>query len=323
MKAIKINETGGLPQLKFEDVPIPEPQHGEALIKNHTSGVNYLDVYLREGVFPLPSIPAVLGVEGAGVVEKLGSGSDGVAVGDRVAYFHLGSGSFAEYSTVPVDKLVKVPSNITFEQAATTMIQGITAHYLVHSVYHVGPGTEVLVHAAAGGTGSLICQVAKNAGAYVIGTTSTEEKAVKAKACGADEVILYSNQDFVQEVNGITGGAGVNVIYDGVGKTTFYKGFNCLATRGTMVLFGGASGYPDSMKLNLVSSGSHSLVLPRLFDYIATPEELSGRANDVFDWITQGKIKMDTFTVFMLSEAKKAFEMLEGKKTTGKLLLKP
>lgn len=323
MKAIKINETGGLPQLKFEDVPIPEPQHGEALIKNHTSGVNYLDVYLREGVFPLPSIPAVLGVEGAGVVEKLGSGSDGVAVGDRVAYFHLGSGSFAEYSTVPVDKLVKVPSNITFEQAATTMIQDITVHYLVHSVYHVGPGTKVLVHAAAGGTGSLICQVAKNAGAYVIGTTSTEEKAVKAKACGADEVILYSNQDFVQEVNRITGGAGVNVIYDGVGKTTFYKGFNCLATRGTMVLFGGASGYPDSMKLNLVSSGSHSLVLPRLFDYIATPEDLSGRANAVFDWITQGKIKMDTFTVFMLSEAKKAFEMLEGKKTTGKLLLKP
>ncbi|XP_022780198.1 uncharacterized protein LOC111321549 [Stylophora pistillata] len=316
MKAIKINETGGLRMYSFQNP-------STALIKNHTSGVNYLDVYLREGVFPLPGIPAVLGVEGAGVVEKLGSGSDGVAVGDRVAYFHLGSGSFAEYSTVPVDKLVKVPSNITFEQAATTMIQGITAHYLVHSVYHVGLGTKVLVHAAAGGTGSLICQVAKNAGAYVIGTTSTEEKAVKAKACGADEVILYSNQDFVQEVNRITGGAGVNVIYDGVGKTTFYKGFNCLATRGTMVLFGGASGYPDSMELNLVSSGSHSLVLPRLFDYIATPEDLSGRANAVFDWITQGKIKMDTFTVFMLSEAKKAFEMLEGKKTTGKLLLKP
>ncbi|XP_027043325.1 uncharacterized protein LOC113671313 [Pocillopora damicornis] len=300
MKAIKINETGGLSQLKYEDVPIPEPQHSEVLIKNHTSGV-----------------------EGAGVVEKLGPGAVGVTVDDRVAYFHLGSGSFAEYSTVPVDKLVKVPSNISFEQAATTMIQGITAHYLVHTVYLVEPGTKVLVHAAAGGTGSLICQVAKNAGGYVIGTTSTKEKATKAKACGADEVILYSNQDFVQEVNRITEGTGVNVIYDGVGKTTFYKGFKCLATRGTMVLFGGASGYPESLELNLVSSGSHSLILPKLFDYIATPEELSWRANDVFDWITQGKIKMDNFTVFTLSEAKKAFEMLEGKKTIGKLLLKP
>ncbi|RMX46520.1 hypothetical protein pdam_00018718 [Pocillopora damicornis] len=282
MKAIKINETGGLSQLKYEDVPIPEPQHSEVLIKNHTSGV-----------------------EGAGVVEKLGPGAVGVTVDDRVAYFHLGSGSFAEYSTVPVDKLVKVPSNISFEQAATTMIQGITAHYLVHTVYLVEPGTKVLVHAAAGGTGSLICQVAKNAGGYVIGTTSTKEKATKAKACGADEVILYSNQDFVQEVNRIT------------------EGFKCLATRGTMVLFGGASGYPESLELNLVSSGSHSLILPKLFDYIATPEELSWRANDVFDWITQGKIKMDNFTVFTLSEAKKAFEMLEGKKTIGKLLLKP
>lgn len=323
MKAIKINETGGLSQLKYEDVPIPEPQHSEVLIKNHTSGVNYLDVYLREGIFTLPTIPAILGVEGAGVVEKLGPGAVGVTVDDRVAYFHLGSGSFAEYSTVPVDKLVKVPSNISFEQAATTMIQGITAHYLVHTVYPVEPGTKVLVHAAAGGTGSLICQVAKNAGGYVIGTTSTKEKATKAKACGADEVILYSNQDFVQEVNRITEGTGVNVIYDGVGKTTFYKGFKCLATRGTMVLFGGASGYPESLELNLVSSGSHSLILPKLFDYIATPEELSWRANDVFDWITQGKIKMDNFTVFTLSEAKKAFEMLEGKKTIGKLLLKP
>nr|XP_058961589.1 quinone oxidoreductase 1-like [Pocillopora verrucosa] len=323
MKAIKINETGGLSQLKYEDVPIPEPQHSEVLIKNHTSGVNYLDVYLREGIFTLPTIPAILGVEGAGIVEKLGPGAVGVTVDDHVAYFHLGSGSFAEYSTVPVDKLVKVPSNISFEQAATTMIQGITAHYLVHTVYPVEPGTKVLVHAAAGGTGSLICQVAKNAGGYVIGTTSTKEKATKAKACGADEVILYSNQDFVQEVNRITEGTGVNVIYDGVGKTTFYKGFKCLATRGTMVLFGGASGYPDSLELNLVSSGSHSLILPKLFDYIATPEELSWRANDVFDWITQGKIKMDNFTVFTLSEAKKAFEMLEGKKTSGKLLLKP
>lgn len=309
--------------MKYEDVPIPEPQHSEVLIKNHTSGVNYLDVYLREGIFTLPTIPAILGVEGAGIVEKLGPGAVGVTVDDRVAYFHLGSGSFAEYSTVPVDKLVKVPSNISFEQAATTMIQGITAHYLVHTVYPVEPGTKVLVHAAAGGTGSLICQVAKNAGGYVIGTTSTKEKATKAKACGADEVILYSNQDFVQEVNRITEGTGVNVIYDGVGKTTFYKGFKCLATRGTMVLFGGASGYPDSLELNLVSSGSHSLILPKLFDYIATPEELSWRANDVFDWITQGKIKMDNFTVFTLSEAKKAFEMLEGKKTSGKLLLKP
>ncbi|XP_066020934.1 quinone oxidoreductase 1-like isoform X2 [Pocillopora verrucosa] len=305
MKAIKINETGGLSQLKYEDVPIPEPQHSEVLIKNHTSGVNYLDVYLREGIFTLPTIPAILGVEGAGVVEKLGPGTVGVTVDDRVAYFHLGSGSFAEYSTVPVDKLVKVPSNISFEQAATTMIQGITAHYLVHTVYPVEPGTKVLVHAAAGGTGSLLCQVAKNAGGYVIGTTSTKEKATKAKACGADEVILYSNQDFVQEVNRIT------------------EGFKCLATRGTMVLFGGASGYPESLELNLVSSGSHSLILPKLFDYIATPEELSWRANDVFDCITQGKIKMDNFTVFTLSEAKKAFEMLEGKKTIGKLLLKP
>lgn len=222
-----------------------------------------------------------------------------------------------------MEKLVKVPSNISFEQAATSMIQGLTAHYLVHTCYPVGPGTKVLVHAAAGGTGSLICQVAKNAGACVIGTTSTEEKAAKAKACGADEVILYSKKDFVQEVNSLTNGGGVNVVYDGVGKATFDKGFNCLATRGTMVLFGGASGYPESLDLSLLSCGSRSLVHPKLFDYVSTPEELKTRADDVFKWITEGKIKVGDFTVLPLSEARKAHDMLEGKKTTGKVLLKP
>lgn len=322
MKAIVINEIGSSSQMKYEEVPIPEPGQSEALVKNHVSGINYLDVYFRGGIFPLPSLPATLGVEGAGVVEKLGPGVDGLAVGDHAAYFHVGSGSYAEYSVVPIAKLVKIPSDITFEQAATSMIQGMTAHYLVHSVYPVGPGTKVLVQAAAGGTGSLICQVAKNAGAFVIGTTSTKEKADIAKACGADEVIIYSEKDFVQEVNRITESAGVNVIYDGVGKATFNKGFGCLATRGTMVLFGGASGYPVSLDLALLT-GSHSMVFPKLFDYIATPEELNERANDVFNWISQGKIKMDSFTILALSEAKKAHDLLESKKTTGKLLLKP
>ncbi|XP_022780152.1 uncharacterized protein LOC111321510 [Stylophora pistillata] len=205
------------------------------------------------------------------------------------------------------------------------LIQGITAHFMVHTVFPVGPGDKVLVHAAAGGTGSLICQVANNAGAYVIGTTSTEEKAVKAKACGADEVILYSHQDFVQEVNRITGGTGVNVIYDGVGKETFYKGFQCLKKLGTMVLYGYASGIPESLDPFILSNGngSHTLSHPKIVDYVATPEELSRRANAVFDWITEGKIKMEDFTTFKLSEAKKAFDLLEGRKTTGKLFLKP
>ncbi|XP_078345753.1 quinone oxidoreductase 1-like [Oculina patagonica] len=323
MKAIVINETGSSFQMKCEEVPIPEPGRNEALVKNHFSGINYIDLNFRRGVFPPPRLPATLGFEGAGIVEKLGPGAEGVAIGDHVAYFHVGSGSYAEYSVVPVEKLVKVPSNITFEQATTSMIQGMTAHYLVHSVCPVGPGTKVLVHAAAGGTGSLICQVAKNAGAYVIGTTSTKEKADKAKACGADEVILYSDKDFVTEVNRITEGAGVNVIYDGVGKATFYKGFNCLAPRGTLIIFGGASGYPDSLDLKLLYSGSRGVFHTALWDYIATPEELNERANAVFNWITQGKIKMDSFTVLPLSEAKKAHDLLEGKKTTGKLLLKP
>jgi len=322
MKAIVIKKPGGSSQMKYEEIPIPEPGQNEALVKNHVSGVNYLDTYLRDGTFPL-TMPATAGVEGAGIVEKLGPGAEGVAIGDRVAYCHVGSGSYAEYSVVPVARLVKVPSDITFEQAATSMIQGMTAHYLVHSAYSVGPGTKVLVHAAAGGTGSLICQVAKNAGAFVIGTTSTKEKAEKAKACGVDEVILYSNKDFVEEVNRITEGAGVNVIYDGVGKATFNKGFNCLATRGTMVLFGGASGYPDFLDPNALASGSHSVIHPKLFDYVATAEELNTRATDVFNWITEGKIKMESFTILPLSEAKKAHDMLQGKKTTGKVLLQP
>lgn len=322
MKAIRVKKAGDSSEMKQEEIHIPVPRQDEALVKNQVCGINYLDVYLRDGTFPFP-MPATAGVEGAGVVEKLGPGAKGVAVGDRVAYFHVGSGSYAEYSAVPVEKLVKVPSNISFEQAATSMIQGMTAHYMIHSVYPVAPGTKVLVHAAAGGTGSMICQLAKNAGAYVIGTTSTEEKANKAKACGADEVILYSEKDFVEEVRKITEGTGVNVIYDGVGKATFDKGFKCLATRGTMVLFGGASGYPDSLDLHLLASGSYSVIHPRLFDYIATAEELNTRATDVFNWITEGKIKMDSFTILPLSKAKEAHDMLQGKKTMGKLLLKP
>lgn len=322
MKAIVVEQPGDSSQLKYKDVPVPEITEDEVLVKNSVCGVNFIDVYMRKGVYALKP-GSVLGIEGAGVIEIVGEGVTGVAVGDRVAYAHIGSGGYAEFSKLPAQRVVPLTDELPYEQVATAMIQGMTAHYLVTSAYKVQSEDKVLVQAAAGGTGSLICQVAKLAGAYVIGTSSTEEKAAKARAAGADEVILYTQKDFVQEVKRITEGKGVKAVYDGVGKTTFLKGFQCLASRGTMVNFGASSGAPDPVDIGVIAKGSFFLTRPSLFAYIAADDELRKRSTDVLTWIRDGKLKFDNFNVFPLADAKKAHDFLESRGSTGKILLKP
>ncbi|XP_020630189.1 uncharacterized protein LOC110067226 [Orbicella faveolata] len=325
MKALVIEEFGDSSKLKYTEVAKPEPGEGEVLIKNEICGLNYLDVVIRKGLIQSlgSKFPLTAGVEAAGIVEKLGAEVGSVAVGERVAFTVVGSGAHAEFTKVPASRLVKIPTAVSFEQAATAMIQGMTAHYLVYTTGQLKPGNKVLIHAAAGGTGSLVCQVAKNAGAFVIGTTSTEAKAAKAKEAGADEVILYSQKDFVEEVNRITDGKGVNVIYDGIGKTTFRKGFDCLAIQGINVSYGIVSGPPDPIDLNTLSKGSYSVCRPSLFHHVAKDEDLKWRSSEVFDWIKEGKVKFGEFTVLPLSEGKKAYELLESGKSTGKILIKP
>ncbi|XP_068730508.1 quinone oxidoreductase 1-like isoform X2 [Montipora capricornis] len=327
MKALIVEEFGDSSKLQYADVAKPVPAEGEVLVKNQICGLNYLDVMIRQGLLPLAilggKLPVTVGVEAAGTVEKLGDKVKTLAVGDRVAYTVIGSKAHAEFSTLPASRLVKIPDKISFEQAATAMIQGMTAHYLVHTTGRVQPGTKVLVHAAAGGTGTLLCQAAKNAGAYVIGTCSTKDKAKKAKEAGADEVILYKEKDFVDEVKRITEGKGVNVIYDGIGKSTFSKGFDCLAKQGIMVSFGVISGTPDPIPLSTLAKGSFSVSRPSLYDHIETDEDLKWRSSTVFDWILKDKVKFGDFTVLPLSDGKSAYELLESGKSTGKILMKP
>ncbi|XP_067056525.1 quinone oxidoreductase 1-like [Acropora muricata] len=327
MKALIVEEFGDASKLKYADVAKPEPAKGEVLVKNHICGLNYLDVMIRQGLLPIQilggKLPITVGVEAAGTVEKLGDDVKGFSVGERVAYTVIGSKAHADFSILAASRLVKIPEKVSFEQAATAMIQGITAHYLVHTTGRVTAGAKVLVHAAAGGTGSLLCQVAKNAGAFVIGTCSTEAKAKKAKEAGADEVILYRDKDFVEEVLKITDKKGVNVIFDGIGKSTFLKGFNCLERLGINVSFGQVSGPPDPIDLGVLSKGSFSVCSPYLYDYIFTEEDLKWRSSVVFDWILKDKVKFGDFTILPLSDGKSAYEMLETGKSTGKILMKP
>ncbi|MEM7117203.1 MAG: quinone oxidoreductase [Chloroflexota bacterium] len=322
MKAIRVHQTGEPDVLQIEDVPMPEPAAGEARLKVAAAGLNFIDVYHRKGWYTLP-LPFTPGREAAGVVDAIGEGVTEVAVGDRVAYPIYPAG-YAEYITIPASKLVPVPDGVTLEQAAAVMLQGMTAHYLAFSTYPLKAGDTALIHAAAGGVGLLLVQMAKMCGARVIGTVSTEEKAALAKAAGADEIILYTQSDFETETLAITNGQGVEVIYDSVGKTTFDKGLNCLKPRGYMVLFGQASGPIgdfDPQKLN--SGGSLFLTRPSLGHYVANREELLWRANDLFGWMASGKLNVRIDQAFPLAQAADAHRYIEARKTKGKVILIP
>ena len=322
MKAIQVQKTGGPEVLTLVDIPVPKPKPNEAVVKIAAAGVNFIDVYFREGRYPAP-LPFVDGQEAAGTVSEIGSEVKSLKPGDRVAYTGV-LGSYAEYAPVPADRLVRVPEKIMDEQAAGAMLQGMTAHYLVYSCYPLKKGETALIHAAAGGMGLLLVQLAKNIGARVIGTAGSPEKAKLAREAGADEVILYNEQDFEAETKRFTNGKGVHVVYDGVGKTTFEKGLNVLVPRGYMVLFGGASGAaPPIDPIRLTQKGSLFLTRPSLGNYIATREELEQRATGILNMIAQGKLKLRIEHTYKLEQAAQAHRDLEARKTTGKLLLIP
>jgi NADPH:quinone reductase len=322
MKAIRVHTPGGPEAMKLEDVPQPTPKAGEALVKVDAAGLNYIDVYFRSGQYKA-ELPLTPGLEAGGTVTAVGPGTTDVKVGDKVAYTGV-PGAYAEYAVVPAARLVVLPAGLSTKQGAAMMLQGITAHYLATSTYPLKSGDTCLVHAAAGGVGLLLCQIARMRGARVIGTVSTDEKAKLAREAGADEVILYSRQDFEAEVKRLTDGKLLQVVYDGVGKTTFEKGFNCLAPRGMMVLYGAASGPIgafDPQTLN--AKGSLFLTRPSLTHHILTRAELVQRATDITSWIRDGKLKLRVELEFPLKDAGEAHRALEGRKTTGKVLLIP
>lgn len=313
--------------MELVELPVPQPKANEAVVKLSASGVNFIDVYFREGRYKAP-MPFVLGQEGAGVVDAVGADvtaadTNRIKNGDRVAWTGQ-MGSYAEYAAVPADRLVPIPSGVTDEQAAAAMLQGMTAHYLSHDTYPLNRGETALVHAAAGGVGLLLTQMAHHIGARVIATVSTGEKAKLAREAGADEVILYTQSDFEAETKRLTGGKGVDVVYDSVGKTTFEKGLNVLRPRGFMVLFGGSSGaVPPFDLIALSQKGSLYVTRPTLVHYIATREELMARSGAVFAMMAAGKLKLRIAHTYPLAQAQQAHRDLEGRKTTGKLLLIP
>lgn len=322
MQAIQVSQTGGPEVLTPVDLPVPTPKPNEALVNIKASGVNFIDVYVREGRYPTP-VPFVCGQEGAGVVTDVGSEVTTLKPGDRVAYTST-LGSYAEYAAVPASRLVKIPDEIDFEQAAAAMLQGMTAHYLLHSSYPLKKGETALIHAAAGGVGLLLVQMAKKIGARVIATAGTQDKAQLARDAGADECIVYTEADFETETKRLTDDAGVHVVYDGVGKATFDKDLNVLRPRGYLVLFGGSSGaVPPFDLIKLSQKGSLFITRPTLAHYTLNREELEWRANDVLQWIARGELKLRIHKVYPLAEAEQAHRDLEGRKTTGKLLLKP
>jgi NADPH2:quinone reductase len=322
MKAIQVTQVGGPEAMQVADLPIPQPKANEAVVKLAASGVNFIDVYVREGRYKAP-LPVIPGQEGAGVVTAIGSDVTLVTVGDRVAWCSI-LGSYAEYAAVPADRLVKIPDGVSDQQATAAMLQGMTAHYLSHDTYPLKQGETALIHAAAGGVGQLLVQMAHNIGARVIATVSTEEKAELARGAGAHDVILYTKSDFEVETKRLTGGKGVDVVYDSVGKTTFEKGMNVLRPRGMMALFGGSSGpVPPFDPMVLAQKGSLYVTRPTLVAYIATREDLVARSSAVFGMISTGKLKLRIEHTYPLAEAPRAHRDLEGRKTTGKILLIP
>jgi NADPH:quinone reductase len=322
MKAIQVKETGGPEQMQVLDIPKPQPGPQEALVKVAASGVNFIDIYFRMGLYKADT-PFTLGNEAAGVVEAVGAEVTEVRPGDRVAYA-MARGSYAEYAVVPAWQLVKVPDHVDLKSAAAAMLQGMTAHYLTHSTFPLKAGQTCLVHAAAGGAGRLIVQMAKMRGARVLGTTSTEAKAALAREAGIDEVIFYTRQDFEAEVKRLTNGSGVDVVYDSVGAPTYMQGLNCLRPRGMMVLFGQSGGKVPPLDPTILNTkGSLVLTRPSLGHYCASREELLWRAGDVLQWVASGKLKLAIDRIYPLSQAAQAHRDLESRATAGKLLLIP
>lgn len=322
MKAIRVAKPGGPEVLELQDVPAPQPRPGEALVRVEAAGVNFIDIYQRSGVYKLP-LPFTLGQEGAGVVEAAGEGVQEVKPGDRVAWAGQ-MGSYATHQAIPAARLVPVPGKLDSRSAAAAMLQGMTAHYLVHDTFPLKPGQVCLIHAAAGGVGQLFCQMARKAGAQVIGTAGGPDKVRQAKEAGAHECIDYRAQDFEAEVKRITAGKGVHAVYDSVGKDTFEKSLRCLRPRGTMVLFGASSGpVPPVDPQALAQGGSLYLTRPTLGSYVATREELLARAGAVLGAIEKGELKLRIEKAMPLAEAAKAHELLASRKTSGKLLLLP
>lgn len=322
MKAIEIAQTGGPEVLRLVDKEIPRPGPGQVLIRVEAVGMNFIEIYFRKGTYKA-TLPMTPGSEAAGTVEELGPGVKGFAPGDAVASVAV-LGSYAEYALVPAAQLVKVPEGLTPEQAAAAMLQGMTAHYLAKSTFPLKAGETALVHAGAGGVGLLLTQMAKRIGARVLTTVSTKEKAELSREAGADEVILYTEQDFETEVKRLTGGKGVDVVYDSVGKTTFEKSLNCLRPRGLLALFGGSSGpVPPFDLIQLSQKGSLFVTRPTLWHYVATREELEWRAGEVLGWVKTGELKLRMEHVFPLDEAGKAQTEMEARRTTGKILLEP
>jgi NADPH2:quinone reductase len=322
MKAIVIESTGGPDVLVYKDAPTPTPKAGEVLVRVEAVGLNFIDVYHRTGLYPLP-LPFTPGMEAAGVVESIGPEVAGFATGDRVAYA-MATGAYAQFAIAPAAKLVRLPDGVSFEQGAAAMLQGMTAHYLVTSTYALKEKDTALIHAAAGGVGLLLAQMAKRIGARTIGTVSTEAKAELAREAGIDEVILYTKEDFESRTKELTEGKGVQVVYDSVGKDTFLKSLNCLAPRGMLALFGQSSGSVPPFDPGLLAQkGSLFLTRPSLNAYAAKREELLWRAADLFNWIKSGDLKLRIEKTFPLSEAAEAHRQLEGRKTTGKVLLIP
>ncbi|MGA2133966.1 MAG: quinone oxidoreductase [Bryobacteraceae bacterium] len=322
MKAIQVKETGGPEKLDLVELPVPSPGPQQALVKIAASGVNFIDVYFRAGVYKV-DLPATLGAEGAGTVESVGPGVSDLAPGDRVAYA-MARGSYAEYAVVPAAQLVKIPDGLDFRQAAAAMLQGMTAHYLTHSTFPLKAGDICLVHAAAGGAGLLLVQMARRLGARVFGTVSTEAKARLAHEAGAEETILYKEQDFETEVKRLTAGRGVDVVYDSVGATTFDKSLNCLRPRGMLALFGQSSGPVPPLDPNILNAkGSLFLTRPSLAHHCLTRQELLWRAGDVLGWVASGDLNIRVDRAYPLAEAAQAHRDLESRRTAGKLLVIP
>jgi NADPH:quinone reductase len=322
MKAIRVHEPGGPEALRLDELPEPRPGAGEALVAIEAAGLNFIDVYFRKGLYQA-ALPLTLGLEGAGTVVAVGSAVEDVRVGDRVAYTSV-PGAYAQYVVAPSSRLVVLPAGISTKQGAAAMLQGTTAHYLATACWPLRSGDACLVHAAAGGVGLLLCQIAKLRGARVLATVSSAEKAVLARRAGADEVILYSEQDFEAEVKRLTEGRGVQVVYDGVGRTTFEKGLRCIAPRGLMVLYGQASGPVAPLDPQELSArGSLFLTRPTLAHYMLTRADLVARANDVFGWIRDGQLTLRVDREYALADAAQAHRALEGRETAGKVLLIP
>jgi len=322
MNAIRIHEYGDESKLGYEQAPLPEPKAGEVRVKVKATGLNFIEIYQRKGVYPNP-LPFTPGGEFAGTVDALGEGVTDFQPGDRVGTAS-GQGGYADFAIAPAARLVNVPESVSLEQAAAVLLQGMTAHYLMLSTYAFKPGDTALVHAAAGGVGQLLVQIAKTLGARVIATVSTEEKARLAREAGADEVILYSQQDFEAETKRLTGGKGVEVVYDGVGKATFLKGLNCLKPRGLMVLYGQASGAVEPINPQILNQkGSLFMTRPSLGHYLLTRDELLWRAGDLFNWIASGKLNVRIDRTFPLKEANAAQSYMEERGTKGKVLILP